>query len=37
MPEEYDRDAHKLTAAVYDWMKEMEKNDVNLRGAVSKQ
>ena len=31
MPEEYDRDAHKLTAAVYDWMKEMEKNDVNLR------
>ena len=32
MPADYDRDAHKMTEAVLSWMKEMEKNDVNLQG-----
>ncbi|MBQ0011592.1 MAG: 1-acyl-sn-glycerol-3-phosphate acyltransferase [Clostridiales bacterium] len=31
MPGDYDHDAHKLSAAVYDWMKEMERKDVNLQ------
>ena len=30
MPQDYDRDAHKMTDAVYAWMKEMEAKDVNL-------
>lgn len=31
MPDDYDRDAHKMTEAIYAWMKEMEKKDVNLQ------
>ena len=30
LPQDYDRDAHKMTDAVYSWMKEMEAKDVNL-------
>ena len=31
MPDDFEKDPHKMTDAIHAWMKEMEKKDVNLQ------